>query len=141
MTTALVTAAGRPSRRAAASTAWRSLPGIELGVEIARAARGGDALEEGDVAREEQEAVAVGGEPGGERIAVTLSGRLAVAGVPLRFARCFRPMYPLIARQSAPHPRSFERERDGLLTSATRCAPRMGRMPAASQARWNSMAP
>ena len=97
----------------------------KLGVEIAGAARRGDALEEGDVARKEDEAVAIEGELAGEEASslVTLSaakGTISRHGR-LRFAQADNVPLDLrpVNRRDRPAERRppplIDRERDRLL--------------------------
>ena len=133
MTTALV-ADGRDAETAGGGEDGVALLARDqLGVEIAGAARRGDALEEGDVAGEEDEAVAVVGELVGE-------------GLPYAVPRCSAAPPPPSESPRSPgraraHPRSSIASATVSSWSVTRCAPRIGRTPAASQARWNSTAP
>ena len=75
------------------------LAGDQLGVEVSRAARGGDALEEGDVAGEEDEAVAVGGEMVGEEVLVPRLCALRLPPMNRRDRPAERRPPPFVCRQ------------------------------------------
>ena len=62
---------GKPQTPRRGQHGMAFLAGAELGVEVARAAQTEDALEEGGVPGEEDEAVAVGGETGGQAVGRT----------------------------------------------------------------------
>ena len=90
------------------------LAGDQLGVEIPRAARGGDALEEGDVAGEEDEAGAV--------VAIRSDSRTPERGErfgPFRRSACRRAAGIPMNRRDRPAqrcpPALVRRQRDGLL--------------------------